>query len=72
MIYVNGETVSYTGNTKELMVEMSVALAKVTECCGALICMGSVAQMTRKDCEEIIFQHVLDDAKARLEQLHKE
>lgn len=69
MIYVSGETVSYTGNTKELIDEMATAVAKVAEGCGALICMGSVSAMTRTDCEDIFVQQVFDGAKERLKNM---
>jgi len=71
MIYAKGSTVSYNGSTRELQEELSVAMAKVTQGCGALICMGSAIGMTRRESEEIFMQHVIDGARAQLEELRK-
>jgi len=72
MIYAKGETVSYTGSTKELLDEMATAVAKVTEGAAAMMCLGSVSAMERSDCEDIFVQQVIDGAKARLARMRQE
>lgn len=66
MIYARSEEVSFSGNQREIVIEMCAALARVVEYYAMLDCIGRVDSMPREDCEDILLEDIVRGAKARL------
>ena len=57
--------VVYSGTTSEVINELGAALANVAQEYGALMCLSNKG-MTRIEGEDVIVQHVLENARVRL------